>query len=88
MAVFLVLFCFVFYIGVELINSAVSVSGVQPSGSVIHIHVSNLFQILFPFRSLQDIEQSSPGCREGPWWLSSLSIAVMQLLFLKLSKRC
>ena len=47
-----------FYIGVELINTIVLVSGVQQSDSVIHIHVSILFQILFPFRLLQSIEQS------------------------------
>ena len=34
------------------------VSGIQQSDSVIHIHVSILFQILFPFRLLQSIEQS------------------------------
>ena len=41
-----------------MINN-VLVSGVQQSDSVIHIHVSILFQILFPFRLLQSIEQSS-----------------------------
>ena len=40
---------FLFYIGVELINNVVIVSGVQQSDSVIHIHVSILFQILFPW---------------------------------------
>ena len=33
------------------------VSGVQQSDSVIPIHVSVLFQMLFPFRLLQNIEQ-------------------------------
>ena len=49
-----------------MINN-VLVSGVQQSDSVIHIYVSILFffyvsilfQILFPFRLLQSIEQSS-----------------------------
>ena len=41
-----------------MINNVVLVSGVQQSDSVIHIHVSILFQILFPFRLLQNIEQS------------------------------
>ena len=50
---------FVFYIGVSLINNVVLVSGVQQSDSVIHTHVSILFQILFPFRLLQNIERSS-----------------------------
>ena len=52
-------FNFLFYIGVELINSVVLVSGVQHSDSVIHIHVSILFQIIFPCRLLQNIERSS-----------------------------
>ena len=42
--------CFKFYIGVQLINSVVLVSGIQQRDSVIHIHVSLLFQILFLFR--------------------------------------
>ena len=36
-----------------------SVSGVQQSDSVIHIHVSILFQILLPFRLLRNTEQCS-----------------------------
>ena len=40
-------FNFLFYIGVQLINNVVLVSGVQQSDSVIHIHVPILFQILF-----------------------------------------
>ena len=39
-----------FYIGVELINNVSLVSGVQQSDSVIHIHVSILFQFFSPFR--------------------------------------
>ena len=42
--------CFKFYIGVQLINNVVLVSGIQQRDSVIHIHVSLLFQILFLFR--------------------------------------
>ena len=57
------------------INSVVFVSGVPPIYSVIHIHTSVLFQILFPFRLLQNIEQSSLCCT-GPYWVSVLSIAV------------
>ena len=34
----------------------VLVSGVQQSDSVTHIHVSILFQILFPYRLLQSTE--------------------------------
>ena len=36
--------------------SVVLVSGVQQSDSVIHIHVSILFQTLFPFRLLKNTE--------------------------------
>ena len=57
-------------------NNVVLVSGVQQSDSVIHIHVSILFQILFPFRLLHNIEQSSQCYTVGPCWLSILNIAV------------
>jgi len=46
--------------------SNVSVSGVQQSDSVTHIHVSVLLQILFPFRSLHNTEQSSLCYTVGP----------------------
>ena len=59
-------FNFLFYIGVQLINNAVLISGVQQSDLVIHICVSILFQILFPFRLLHNIEQSSPCYTVGP----------------------
>ena len=67
---------FLFYIGVELINNVVLISGVQQSDSVIHIHVAILFQILFPFRLLHNTEQSSLCNAVGPCWLSILNIAV------------
>ena len=67
---------FLYYIEVQLINHVVLVSGVQQSDSVMHIHVSILFQILFPFRLLQNIEQSSLCCTVGPCWLSILNVAV------------
>ena len=51
------------------------VSGVQQSDSVIHRHVSILFQILLPLRLLQNIEQLSLGYAVGPCWLSVLNIA-------------
>ena len=38
-----------------MINDVVLVSGVQQSDSVIHIHISILFQILFPCRLLHNI---------------------------------
>ena len=52
------------------------VSGVQQSDSVIHIHVSILFQIRFPFSLLQHIEQSSLCYTVGPCWLPILNIVV------------
>ena len=70
------IFKFLFYIGEQLINNVVLVSGVQQSDSVIHIHVSILFQILFPPRLLQNIEQCSLCYTVGPCWLSILNIAV------------
>ena len=48
-------FFIVFINRVELINNIVLVSGVQQSDSVLHIHVSIPFQILFPIRLLQNI---------------------------------
>ena len=45
--------------GEQLVNNVVLASGIQESDLVIHTHVSILFQILFPFRLLQNIEQSS-----------------------------
>ena len=63
-----------------MINNVVLVSGVQQSDSVIHIHVSILFQILFPFRLLENIEQSSLCYSVGPCWLSVLNPVVCTLL--------
>ena len=73
-----------------MINNVVLVSGVQQSDSVIHIHVSILFQILFPFRLLQNIEQNSLCYIVGPCWLSVLNIAVWtcQSQISKLSLPC
>ena len=54
----------------------VLISGVQQSDSVTHIHLSNLFQILFLFRLLQSIEQSSLCYIVSPCLLFVLNIAV------------
>ena len=56
------------------------VSGVQQSDSVIHIHVSILFQILFPFRLLHNIEQHSLYYIVGLCWLSILNTEVYTCL--------
>lgn len=50
------------------------VSGVQQSESVMNIHVSIPFQILFLFRLLHNIEQHSLCCTVDPCWLSTLFI--------------
>ena len=55
-----------FYVGAELIKNVVLVSGVEQSNLVIHIHMSILFQILFLFMLLQNIEQSSLRYTVGP----------------------
>ena len=57
-----------------MINNVVFVSGVQQSDSVIHIHVSILFQIFLPFRLLHNMEQSSLCSTVGPCWLFILSV--------------
>ena len=59
-----------------MINNVVLVSGVQQSDSLIHIHISILSQILFPFRLLQNIEQHSLCYTVGPCWSSILNTAV------------
>ena len=52
------------------------VSGVQQRDSILHTHVSILFQILFPFRILRNIEQHSLCHTGDPRWLCVLNIAV------------
>ena len=52
------------------------VSGIEKSGSVMHIHVSILSQILVAFRLLHNIEQSSLCSAEGPYWLPILNVVV------------
>ena len=72
-----VVFIFLFYIGVQLIDNIVLVSSVQQSDLVIHIYVSILFQILSPFRLLlHNVEQSSLYHTQGPCWLPILNTAV------------
>lgn len=53
-------------------------SGVQQNGLVvlIRMHMSILFQILLPYRLLQDIEQHFPCYTVDPHWLSILYIAL------------
>ena len=67
-------FCFFLIIGVQLLYNVVLVSTVQQSESAIHIHISPLFWISFPFRSLQSIQQSSLCYTVGSHQLSILYI--------------
>lgn len=53
-----------------MVNNVVLVSGIQRSDSIIHIHVSILFQILFPVRLLCNVEQSSLCYAIDPYWLA------------------
>ena len=66
-------------IGVELIYKVVLVSGVQQSDSHIYIYSHMciyFFQIIFPYRLLQNIEYGSLCYTVGPCWLSILYIVV------------
>ena len=53
-----------FFVGAELINNVGLVSGMQQSNSVIHM--SLLFQIIFIFMLLQNVEQSFLRYTVGP----------------------
>ena len=54
-------------------------SGVQQSDSVIHVSI--LFQILFPFRFLQNIWQSSLCYTVGSCWLSVRTTWLLKATF-------
>ena len=45
-----------FYIGVRLMDNVVLILGAQQSDSVLHTHLSTLFQVPFPFRLFKTIE--------------------------------
>ena len=58
-----------------MINNIVLVSGVKQSDSVIHLHLSILFQAVFP------LDYYSSLCYTvGPCWLSILNISVYMLI--------
>ena len=67
---------FYFILECSWLNTIVLISDIQQSDSIIHIHASVLFQILFPIRLLQNIEQSSLCYAVGPCWLPVLTITV------------
>ena len=56
-------------LSIQLIYNVMLVSSVQQSDSAPHIHVSILFQILFPCRLLWNSQYSSPCYTVGPYWL-------------------
>ena len=64
---------FLFQIRVQLIYNVVLVLGVQQSDLVIHIHISILLQIIFPYRLIQNFFFF--GC-VGPSLLRGLSLVV------------
>ena len=53
---YLKIYLFKKFTGVSLTYNDVLVSGIQQSESVIHVHISVLFLLLFPYRLLQSIE--------------------------------
>ena len=57
--VVLFLFIYLFSIGVQLLYTAMSISAVQQNETVMHLNISPLFWISFPFRSPHSNEQSS-----------------------------
>ena len=74
----LFVFYFLNFIELQLIYSVALVSGVHYGDSITHTHTHThthtfiLFQILFLFRLLQNIEQSPSCCKVGPCWLTIL----------------
>ena len=52
----------------------------------IHIYIYILFQILFPYKLLQNIKYSSPWYTEGPCWLSILYIVIFTILILPIQE--
>ena len=61
------MFFLIYFIEVHLIYNIVLISAVKQSGSVIHIYI--LFQILFHYRLLQDIEYNSLCYTVGPHYI-------------------
>ena len=65
---------------ISLLNNFVLFAGVQQSDSVIHIHVTVLFQICLPLR-LHNIDQSSLCFIVHPCWFSSDQLLCCVWLF-------
>ena len=66
-----------FFTGLQLIYNVVLVSAVLQSESVIHIHISTLFQILFPYRPVHNVKQNSLCYTVGSYQLSILYIYIV-----------
>ena len=60
---------FLYFIGVYLLYTAMSVSAIQQKESAINIHKSPLFLISFPFRSPQSTKESALCYTEDSHWL-------------------
>ena len=67
--------------GVQMVYSVVLTSGTQQNESIIYIHISTLFQIIFPYRSLQSIDYISLCYTVGSYQLSILLIYIVMGIF-------
>ena len=61
----------IIFIGVQLIYNVVLASAVAEQ-LVVHIHIATLFQIPFPYRSLQSTEQSCLCYTAGHYFICSV----------------
>ena len=67
--------CILFYTGAQLINNVVLVSGLQQSGSFMHIHVSNIFK-LFSQLGCRILTRTPSNQKEWRWLeYNSFSVA-------------
>ena len=66
-----------FHFRVQLINSALMISGGQQRDSAKYIHVSILPETPLPPRLPHNLKQNSLSYTEGLCWLSILSIALL-----------
>ena len=71
-----------------MINSVALISGVEQSDSVTCTHLSILFQILYLFRLLQSIEESSLCYIVVSCWLSILFSFIINFYYSILAFQC
>ena len=74
---------FLFYIGVQLINNVVIVSGVQQREIAIHIHISPFLQAPLPTSLPHNIGQNFMCCTIDPCWCREFGIDMYTLLYFK-----